>query len=297
MEYYLYTHVRLDTNTIFYVGIGTKYSNKRTRKQTYKRAFRKKERNIIWKRIVKETDYKIHIIREFDTVGEALEAETYLIRKYGRIIEKTGELANIVTCNKEIKRKLVKASRLNAEKKRIKTYKYSLDGEYIEEYSSIMEAAIKNNVLCSDIAFCIRGFKRYEVGGFMWRNFKTNNIDSYETILNKHKTKVLQYDLNNNFIKKWDSSAIAAKELSICRSAIRNVLCGISYSCNGFKWVYKEEDLTPKHSPLCVYDKSMSLIGCYFSIRTAEEELNIPRGIIGTYLRRGSTYQNYIFKR
>ncbi len=52
---------------------------------------------------------------------------------------------------------------------------------------------------------------------------------------------VIQYDLNMNFIKEWNSATLAAKELSINRSAI-TACCKLKkwYSqTGGFKWKYK----------------------------------------------------------
>ena len=56
--HYIYQHIRLDTNEIFYIGKGTH------RKQNYKyyRAFDKKRRNNIWNSIVNKTNYKVEIL-------------------------------------------------------------------------------------------------------------------------------------------------------------------------------------------------------------------------------------------
>ena len=46
---YVYKHIRLDNNEIFYVGIGND--------NNYKRAYQKISRNIFWKRVVNKTKY------------------------------------------------------------------------------------------------------------------------------------------------------------------------------------------------------------------------------------------------
>ena len=52
--------------------------------------------------------------------------------------------------------------------------------------------------------------------------------------------KVLQYDLNGNFIKEWSSIKKAALELNITPEAISNCLRkGENFSSGGFKWKYK----------------------------------------------------------
>lgn len=48
----VYRHRRLDTNEIFYIGIG----------KEEKRAFNKKDRSLWWKRIIDKTIYNVEII-------------------------------------------------------------------------------------------------------------------------------------------------------------------------------------------------------------------------------------------
>lgn len=84
---YLYTHTRLDTNEIFYVGIGS--DNK------FIRANSKNGRNIIWKRITNKTDYKVDIILDNISWVDACKEEIVLIKKYGRINLNTGTLCNL----------------------------------------------------------------------------------------------------------------------------------------------------------------------------------------------------------
>lgn len=59
------------------------------------------------------------------------------------------------------------------------------------------------------------------------------------------KIPIIQYDLNMNFIKEWDSSADATRSLKFARNCIINCLRkGIKYSSMGYKWKYKNcEDI------------------------------------------------------
>lgn len=50
---------------------------------------------------------------------------------------------------------------------------------------------------------------------------------------------ILQYDLNNNFIKEWDSAASVEKGLGISRSQICTNLKGNQRTCRGFIFKYK----------------------------------------------------------
>ena len=82
----VYRHRRLDTNEIFYIGMGY-----------LKRAYSKDaaKRNQIWNRIVNKTEYKIEILAENLSWEDACELEEFLILLYGRIDLKTGTLVNL----------------------------------------------------------------------------------------------------------------------------------------------------------------------------------------------------------
>jgi hypothetical protein len=62
-KYYLYRHIRLDTNEPFYIGIGTKKDYK-TFNSIYARARCKVGRNKYWTNITEKTNYKIEILLE-----------------------------------------------------------------------------------------------------------------------------------------------------------------------------------------------------------------------------------------
>ncbi len=81
----VYQHIRLDTNEIFYIGIG---------KLT--RAFdkHKNRRSKHWFRIVNKHNYKVEILYENLTWKEACNIEINLIKQYGRLDLGTGLLIN-----------------------------------------------------------------------------------------------------------------------------------------------------------------------------------------------------------
>lgn len=81
----VYKHIRLDTNEVFYVGIG---KNK-------KRPYSKRDRNIIWERITKKTCYSVIIIKDNLSWEEACKEEKQLILFYGRKDLGTGTLCNM----------------------------------------------------------------------------------------------------------------------------------------------------------------------------------------------------------
>jgi hypothetical protein len=86
---YVYRHIRLDTNVVFYIGKGTMDKGK------YKRANSRYDRNKYWHNIVKKHNYIVEIIIEGLTEKDAFDSEVELILHYGRIDLGTGTLVNM----------------------------------------------------------------------------------------------------------------------------------------------------------------------------------------------------------
>lgn len=83
----VYAHIRPDTNTVFYIGIGKKNS----------RAYSKCSRNNYWKNIVKKCNnvFKVNILHDNLTWEEACNKEKEYIKQYGRVDNCTGNLCNL----------------------------------------------------------------------------------------------------------------------------------------------------------------------------------------------------------
>lgn len=97
-KYYLYTHTRLDTNVVFYVGIGTVCKNAGGFVNKNARAFDKIQRNRIWKGITSRTNYRVDIILTSNDRKDVQDEEIRLISLYKRIIyNEGGTLANMTT--------------------------------------------------------------------------------------------------------------------------------------------------------------------------------------------------------
>lgn len=230
MKYYLYQHIRLDTEEVFYIGKGTK----KLKGNVYHRAYTKNSRNEYWKNIINQTAYRVEILEEFDIEELCLLRETELIILHGYSWNNTGTLCNMVKDDSEIKILARKAS-VKSNSKNV--HQYSLAGDYIKSFSSISEA--KKEHPC-DIYNAVSG-RTPTAGGFQWRTTKYDKLDPYcveNSRMSKSKV-ILQYDLNGNFIKKWNGTKIPSVELNINRGAIRNCLSGISKTAEGFIWRYE----------------------------------------------------------
>lgn len=97
-NHYLYQHIRLDKNEVFYIGIGTKSIRKvgfKTTKKEYQRAYNTLNRVGVWKNIVSKTDYRIEILEESNDYNYICQREIELVKQYGRIDQGSGCLANL----------------------------------------------------------------------------------------------------------------------------------------------------------------------------------------------------------
>ena len=128
----VYSHTRLDNNTIFYIGIGNEY----------KRAYCKYKRNNYWNNIVSKSDYKVDILFENLTWEDACKKEVELISLYGRKDMNKGLLVNMTDGGEGVKghseesiKKIVKAhkGRIQSEEEKLKRINSRKEYKHSEE--------------------------------------------------------------------------------------------------------------------------------------------------------------------
>jgi hypothetical protein len=86
---YVYQHIRLDTDEVFYIGIGSDTDGK------YSRAWSKTGRNDQWKSIVNSVGYRVEIIEDSLTKDESIVKEKQWIERLGRKDIGEGILVNL----------------------------------------------------------------------------------------------------------------------------------------------------------------------------------------------------------
>lgn len=100
-----------------------------------------------------------------------------------------------------------------------KVYQFDKNGNFIDEFNSIIEAGIKNNISKTLISRCCHK-QSMTAGGYLW-SFDKNDVPIYK-VTRKNVKPIYQYDRNGIFIKKWDSVSDAIKAtgiVNISRSA------------------------------------------------------------------------------
>ena len=131
-----------------------------------------------------------------------------------------------------------------------------------------------------------------------WCNNKENQIHKFKIGLGNNFTrKIVQYDLNMNKIKEFNSIIEASKELNIGKSTIRGVLINYRKTAGGFVFKYIEDnniDFTKTISinknigrNVVQYDLNMNQINIYDSMSDASRKTNIHKnniwGVINNY--------------
>lgn len=267
VKIYIYSLIDPFTNEIRYVG-KTKNLEKRFRhhinnskKRNYHSA------NWIKSLLIKNRKPKIEILEEC-TKDNWEEREKYWISYY----RKTYDLTNILdggnggatygrlgkkwskehrnnyiksrtglktTVSKEGKEKRYKGLLNYYEKNKTPVYQYNIEGKFIKEWNSAVDAAYNLNLNPSNINKVCRQ-ERKKCGNFTWSFNKKSNIPAYKK--KKIKTKiVLQLDLNKNIISEYNSTLEAHKVTKIPVTNLTNCLNGYSNSSGGYLWIYKEK--------------------------------------------------------
>lgn len=113
---------------------------------------------------------------------------------------------------------------------------YDLNGNYLNYYKCMKDAAKELNVDMSGISGCVAG-KFRNSGNFIWKKFPIDKIPHKIPASGLKTKKIAQLDINGNFIRYHESIAAAGfflgKENFTSISAVVN---GRQLTAFGFKW-------------------------------------------------------------
>lgn len=159
------------------------------------------------------------------------------------------EAANEIGCDRgHLSKRLqsIGVNKCDIKKKRYKSiqnkrgfliYKYDLNGNYLESFSSINDARRKTGI--SHIELCIDG-KTNTAGGYIWSKNKFERFPIKDQSNNRcgQKKKIVAYDRYGRLIKKFNSIREASIQLNLDFSNISKACRGIQKTCGGYVWKY-----------------------------------------------------------
>ena len=120
--------------------------------------------------------------------------------------------------------------------KRTEVSAFDVDGNFLETYFSIKEAANRNNCTSSHIVDCCTG-KIRSCSGKIWR-YKKDTFNTFETS-NKNTKSIIQQTLTGEFIAEYPSIIEAANTLACKPQSISRTLRGERKKFKNFIWKYK----------------------------------------------------------
>jgi hypothetical protein len=159
--FYTYAHIRKDTNSIFYIGKGTK-----------RRMHRKEARNLHWHNVVKKAGYEAIKLAEWETQTEAFEHEKFLIQCFhGSLVNQSlGGDGNDAKGGFTFKGKkhsdgakekcrnanLGKLKSIESNKKNAESHKQKISINYVI-YESWQDASKKTGIPTGSLSYLLKG--------------------------------------------------------------------------------------------------------------------------------------------
>jgi len=167
------------------------------------------------------------LIEEFENSKDAIEFLNTDSKNLSRAVGANYKINGYFISTEKFDKLQITVSRLSG-----KVNRYTLEGDYIDSFSTVKEAKEKTGLGLTSLSTAIKLDRT--CNGFLWTrsDYPTDKIEV--KIKSNEKRKVLMLDLKGNKIKIFNSVSEASKEFSSCRS----VLKGTSKKSGGYKFEY-----------------------------------------------------------
>jgi group I intron endonuclease len=130
-------------------------------------------------------------------------------------------------------------------------HQYSLNGDYLQTFSTIKEAAIACKIKCQSAITNVCTNRAFTAGGYRWNYLKLPNLRNLHNLSIKPKAAIkksgrrgcpiAQYDLNNNLIKIYTNRTEAANAIGGKPQGIGDACCGSKKTYKGYIWKYSNQ--------------------------------------------------------
>lgn len=131
-------------------------------------------------------------------------------------------------------KRLMSLSQQKCTARDVKLYRYSLNGEFMDDWRNSIKASEHFKISPSKLSDCARG-RCKSAAGFVWRYFKKYRIEAVDYQIGS-PTKIIQYTKQLKFIKEWKSASQAQRDLDIAKSDICRSVSGERKTAGGFIW-------------------------------------------------------------
>lgn len=176
-------------------------------------------------------------------------------------------------------------------------YFYNLNGDFIKEYPSMMEAARQNNTSLDKIQRAIYGQYKFQDTYYL----SLEKVDSFKPKIytRKKNVPVHQYSLAGEYIKTYNSVGDAVRELG---NKFTHITSSIKQqkTCGGYQWSWEKLDKLPNKEKnihlgrkIAQYTLSGEFVKEWRTIRECKKEFgNVNKVLAG----RAKQTKGYIFK-
>ena len=167
-------------------------------------------------------------------------------------------------------------------------YQYSLEGEFIKEWSSIREATYEFK--CSDSSIGRAVLDGTPSMKFFWTDYKVDKLDISDFKINGNKVKTYLYDYRGNFLQEFESISECAKYLELTPSRIQHCIKDQTGIYKKWRVSNTKYDILPiqkkishRNCPLYQYDLEGNFVKEWKNLSEIREfygkELNIANSI------------------
>lgn len=123
----------------------------------------------------------------------------------------------------------------------ITVYQYTKEGAFVALYSSTFEAQRATGIHCTAIRRVLDDSTQ-AAGEYIWFTSPQENVH-YTRRLPKNTKPIIQYDLEGNLLKEWDSATDIKRGLGFNNTMIAKSIAH-NHPYKGYIFKYKEEDVT-----------------------------------------------------
>lgn len=195
-----------------------------------------------WRRKVYQYSENGEFLKEYESVKEMSELYKVDLSFISKVIDQRRRNSYKSTYLFSSKEKAYKFHFKTTKKYSLPIVQYTLNGGYVDEFKSLVEAFQITNIPVVYISNAINE-KIEQAGGFFW--FHKNNVPEYVSKYLGKSAKlykpIFQYDLKGNLIDEFKSIADASRCLKINEALISGNLRNKTKSCKGFSFKYKNK--------------------------------------------------------